>query len=818
MKPSERVSHPCPLNLLGAAVLSVCPPCPTYMVLGLVTAAGILCGRPRESVAQCDLEWGVKLVGSDAVPGDGFGYPVALSGNIAVVGAPLDDCDAGADCGSAYVFRFDGAVWVEEGKLAATDATPNDQFGSSLSVDGETVVVGVPNHTCPDGVACGSAYVFRFNGSAWVQEQELAASDAAALDFFGRSVSISEDVIVVGAHGDDHEPDLNWGAAYLYRFHPGGPGPWVEEAKFTPSSSATSAREFGWSVAVNGDTALVGAKGQECFPPPPPPERVGTCLWDVYVFRFNPITSGWDQPLKLIASDYVPWFGYSVALSGETALVGATAGPVRVYQLDPGATGMMVEQSQLTPWNDQGPVGTGSAMAIEGDTIVVGAAGGSCGTVTWCSAAYVFEFVGGVWVQQGGLTPSSGIVSGAFGGSVAVSGDKALVESRGVGSARVFTLAFPDCNLNGILDAADIAEGRSQDSDGSGIPDECETPPPGVLEWNQSVSDWITTRSLRFKVTAPVTATGATSANAIKVRMIDLQYPMPPNAPQFPPPDFSAFEWTACSAAGESVPPDAMGQGCCSRWVGPPGTFLESQDDASRGSYRAARLQCTPFYFDWITETANSPINVVGAEIAPSSTFSVQTYGSSCQGSEDTCLAVSAGMTMSTLRSGDITQPHDTWCACFQPDGLDVNAVVVKFKNLPGAAKKYVARIESNAPDPNTDVSALDIIACLEAFKGYAYPFSGPCPCPSTVPCNVTSCGTAADCTAAHGAGATCVRTCTDGPNQALACITPSHCGQCVGGTRVSYPCDADDDCPGGTCAPGTCGSGFCRDRCGRCD
>ena len=122
--------------------------------------------------------------------------------------------------------------------------------------------------------------------------------------------------------------------------------------------------------------------------------------------------------------------------------------------------------------------------------------------------------------------------------------------------------------------------------------------------------------------------------------MIDLQNPVPPNLPQNPPPNFSGYEVGACGDPGG-----------CARWVGKPGTFLEAQDFPFGASYRASRLQCTPFYYDWKPE---GPICVVGCEIMPSSTYSVQSYGASCTGNEATCTDVSAPVTMYTRRYGDV--------------------------------------------------------------------------------------------------------------------------------------------------------------------
>jgi len=241
----------------------------------------------------------------------------------------------------------------------------------------------------------------------------------------------------------------------------------------------------------------------------------------------------------------------------------------------------------------------------------------------------------------------------------------------------------------------------------------------------------------------------------------------------------------ACTAVGET--------NGCARWVGKPGTFLEFQDAGpSGGTYKASRLQCTPFYYDWKPEGL---ITVAGADIVPSSEYIGQVYGASCMGAEDGCAAVSAPVTMYTRRSGDVEQPYNPPSATGQPDVTDVSQLVNKFKNLSGAPVKAIAQLQPNLPELNADINVLDILAVVDALKGTKYAFSGPCACPSLVTCGLTACSSATPCVNAYGAGSTCMKTCTGpGPLTGDLCIDHTHC---VGS--------------------GTCGTGFCRDRCGRC-
>jgi len=224
-----------------------------------------------------------KLTASDAAAIDFFGRAVAVSGDRAVVGAYGGDGAAG-DAGSAYVFRRDDGgtpsdpsddVWVEEAKLTASDAAASDSFGFSVSVSGDRAVVGAREND-DAGSRSGSAYVYRRDDSGtpsdpsddvWVEEAKLTASDAAPDDLFGYSVSISGDRAVVGAHGNDDAGDSS-GSAYVFRRDDGGTPSdlsddvWVEEAKLTASDAAAT-DYFGVCVAISGDRAVVGASGND---------------------------------------------------------------------------------------------------------------------------------------------------------------------------------------------------------------------------------------------------------------------------------------------------------------------------------------------------------------------------------------------------------------------------------------------------------------------------------------------------------------------------------------------------------------------------
>jgi len=154
-----------------------------------------------------------KITASDGASDDYFGYSVSISGDTAIVGAHGKD-DKGSLSGGAYVFVRDGTTWSEQQKLTASDGTVNDYFSYSVSISGDTAIVGA--HGDDDrGSGSGSAYVFVRHGTTWSEQQKLRASDGAGSDYFGSSVSISGDAVIVGAYADDDNV-FDSGSAYVF--------------------------------------------------------------------------------------------------------------------------------------------------------------------------------------------------------------------------------------------------------------------------------------------------------------------------------------------------------------------------------------------------------------------------------------------------------------------------------------------------------------------------------------------------------------------------------------------------------------------------
>ncbi|MBI5762535.1 MAG: thrombospondin type 3 repeat-containing protein [Planctomycetes bacterium] len=254
-----------------------------------------------------------KLIASDAAVADLFGAAVALSGDTALVGATFEDNAGGSEAGSAYVFVRTGTVWTQQTKLIASDAAASDLFGSSVALSGDTAVVGATADDNAGGANAGSAYVFVRSGTTWTEQTKLTASDAATSDQFGVSVSISGDTALVGANGDDHPGEADAGSAYVFTR---SGVTWTQQARLI-ASDAAAADNFGFSVALSGDTALIGAWQDD--------NVGGADAGAAFVFIRSGVVWTQHSKLIASDAAAGDIFGVSVALSGDTAVVGARA-------------------------------------------------------------------------------------------------------------------------------------------------------------------------------------------------------------------------------------------------------------------------------------------------------------------------------------------------------------------------------------------------------------------------------------------------------------------------------------------------------------
>ncbi len=365
---------------------------------------------------------------------------------------------------SITLSRGYAALFAQEVYLKASNAERFDNFGRSVALSGDTLVVGAPfedgdgSHGEADNSAlkAGAVYVFTRSGAVWSQQAYLKASNAELLDFFGTSVAISGDTLVVGAHGRNgigrysEETEAFIPAAYagaVYVFTRNG-GIWNQQAYIEAVNSDTSDL-FGSSVAISGDTLVAGATYEASSASGGEADNSAVRAGAVYVFtRSDEI---WSRQAYLKASNAKAgdWFGCSVAISGDTLVVGANqkdhstyAGEADSSALGTGAAYVFTRSGGV--WNQQALLKAshgetddrfGNSVAISGDILVVGApeedSGANTGwadnSATNAGAAYIFIRNAGVWSQRAYVKASNAEEGDNFGSSVAISGDTLVV-------------------------------------------------------------------------------------------------------------------------------------------------------------------------------------------------------------------------------------------------------------------------------------------------------------------------------------------------------------------------------------------------------
>ncbi|MEZ4799743.1 MAG: FG-GAP repeat protein [Flavobacteriales bacterium] len=329
-----------------------------------------------------------KIVASDRAADDEFGYSVAISGDYAIVGAPKKNIVVGFDlettAGAAYIFKNTAGIWSQVQKIVASDRESGDRFGSTVAISGDYTIVGAPFEDSDDAGGNpvsnkGSAYIFKKGASNWIEEQKIFTGGFLN-DYFGWSVGISGDYVICGVPKEDlytTSGDLLSEAGAAIVFQRNSAGNWTQ-MQIIIAADRGAGDEFGSSVAISGDYAIVGALYED--------NNVtgGANLSNAgsaYIFQRNALT--WTQMDKIVASDRAAGdlFGVSVSISGDYVIVGA-------YN------------------EDEDPSG-GNTLDESG-------------------SAYIFRNISGNWAQANKIVASDRGSFDRFGYSVAISGDYAI--------------------------------------------------------------------------------------------------------------------------------------------------------------------------------------------------------------------------------------------------------------------------------------------------------------------------------------------------------------------------------------------------------
>jgi len=372
-----------------------------------------------------------KVVSSDVATSDNFGYDVSISGDYAIVGAMYEDPNGIDAAGAAYIFTRSGGTWTQQAKLTASDASAGDNFGWSVDIDGDTVIVGAYAET-NDIQFEGSAYIFTRSGTTWTQQAKLIASDRQVNDFAGYDVSISGDTAVFGAVQED--TGFN-DAGAVYVFTRSGTT-WTQQAKLQASGREANQR-FGEKVEIDGDTIIVGARD----------DTPSTDAGAAYIFTRSGTT--WTQQARLQGSDLQAsdLFGLSVAIDSDTAVVGAfnndtggaNAGAVYVFTRS-GTT--WTQQAKLQSSPVEAGARFGQSVAIENGTIVVGADRDST-TGLYRGSIFIFTGSGSTWTQETNIQASDASNTMYLGFRSGISGNTIITGAHGLntgaGSAYFYT-------------------------------------------------------------------------------------------------------------------------------------------------------------------------------------------------------------------------------------------------------------------------------------------------------------------------------------------------------------------------------------------
>jgi hypothetical protein len=358
-------------------------------------------GEPDRGAAYVfvrqDDEWveEAQLLAFDGAEGDRFGYSVALSGDTAVVGAPLVTVGNATFRGAAYVFQIIGGGWLPREKLLASDGAAHDQLGRAVAIQGDTLLAGAPSADI-DGTSQGAAYVYTRQGGLWSESQKLFDEEGLLADLFGNAVSIDGETAVIGAYSANIGGNVNQGAAYVYSLVD---GTWLLEQKLVASDGANP-DQLAWSVAVRGDVALIGARqkiidGHEAH-------------GAAYVFRRDGTT--WSEEQRLTPSDGqdLGFFGWAVALEGHVVLVGArhdfpganAQGVVYEYRRN---NGLWEEIQRFEAPIGQGLDGFGQALALDSRRALISSR----------TNDLVFPLGGTVWVYGRPVLFEDGFESGS---------------------------------------------------------------------------------------------------------------------------------------------------------------------------------------------------------------------------------------------------------------------------------------------------------------------------------------------------------------------------------------------------------------------
>ena len=405
-------------------------------------------GTTATMAAPVDVGQLDKLVANDARDEDQFGNSVDIFGDLAVVGAWRRDSKE-TETGGAYIYQRDGDSWEQLARLTGSDTRFRSFFGGSVGIFEQRVIVGARNGNPFDPVepAPGTAYIFEQGSKStiWDEVAQLRGKDTLPADFFGDAVDLGDDLAVVGALRND-EVFVDSGAVYVFEKQDED---WIQVAKLSPSDS-TANKFFGLSVAIDGDRIVVGSNDSEAA------INAGAA----YVFERSPDAT-WTQIAKLTADDAAAGdaFGTDVSISGGNIIVGASLH--NRDGVDQGAAYVFRESED--GWNQTDKLVASDAedmdqfgwsVAIAGHSAVVTSIEDDGGT----GSSYVFDLSEDIAREVAKIRPKDAGFRDNFGTSVSIFGSEAIIgrwrddsEARNAGSAYIFAVPEPSALLQACV-------------------------------------------------------------------------------------------------------------------------------------------------------------------------------------------------------------------------------------------------------------------------------------------------------------------------------------------------------------------------------
>lgn len=394
-----------------------------------------------------------QIVASDRNANDFFGASLATNGDEIAVGANGAGDGSGDRVGAVYIFGRDTATspWTERTKLQPAVLLDDDNYGASLAMEGTTLIVGAPETAGVFAARPGAVFVYeRSPGGTWTETDVLEPVGGGATDRFGASVALDGDTLLVGSPGHD-APGAPGGSVYVYERGPGGTWSLAQRLDIPVTNSGSG---FGTTVALEGDLACVGG-----------PNLTVTGLAAGGVFAYTRDLAGnWSllDSVQAPGIGIADFYGQALALENGRLAVGAPRfdatlnddGAVWVFEFDASASAFL-PPVQLAPTQTSTSNQFGKSLAMDGDRLLVGAPASD--------SVYVFDRVGGTWTSPRWITPTLIGSGNSIGESVALDGDRGLIgdltDSSFIfrdGTAYITDVSLPDADMNGV---SDVCEG-----------------------------------------------------------------------------------------------------------------------------------------------------------------------------------------------------------------------------------------------------------------------------------------------------------------------------------------------------------------------